>query len=166
MRIDGKFDNTVSSGLAKRCIQAALMLCLLYVVPDQRASAETPRLWQGMSQAQVLKLKGPALERIEYETKRQEKWLYPEEELGFREGRLFTWWNAHVDMFAHLSQPPRELYATKPAKAELQPSFNEKKQSKQSNKPERIQNLLQEVFRDLPSDAPTSSVPAGPGLMK
>ncbi len=44
-----------------------------------------------MSTSEVVQYWGEAAEKIEYEIKREERWLYPEGEVLFRDGRVVNW---------------------------------------------------------------------------
>ena len=142
---------------------ASITMFFLMVVSTP-ASADLVQLWQGMSVAQVLKLKGPALEKSEFESKREELWIYPEEILGFREGVLVTWLNNHHDMFARISEAQEVARRT----VESAPVTVKSEVHKSKRKPERVQSLIQEILNDVPSeDSSGPAIPAGPSsIMK
>ncbi|MCB0310239.1 MAG: hypothetical protein KDD42_03325 [Bdellovibrionales bacterium] len=50
-----------------------------------------PQLRLGMSKADVVKLLGPASEKVEQEAKRADLWFYPDWHLKFIEGELSSW---------------------------------------------------------------------------
>lgn len=58
---------------------------------DALAQAGKVALEHGMSMAQVAGLWGEASEKIQYEIKREERWIYAEGEVLFRAGQVVDW---------------------------------------------------------------------------
>lgn len=69
-----------------------VFLCLLALRSGLiNAQAGEAPLELNMSAAEVIRLWGEAEEKIEYEIKREELWLYPEGKVWFHSGKLTSW---------------------------------------------------------------------------
>lgn len=62
----------------------SVLLLILPVFAEQDPS----ELSEGMTRNEVLKLWGPPVEKLEYEAKREDLWVYKETEVRFREGKV------------------------------------------------------------------------------
>jgi len=121
----------------------------------------------GMSYSEVVKLKGPAAEKSELESKREDIWRYGEITLRFKGGKLVTWSPMSYDLSFREPLLPLEssnvgenssvndsgLQDIQPAEIETKPSN------------ERISGLINEIMNELPNEdgSQPSSGAAGPG---
>lgn len=108
-------------------------------------SMPRPELKRGMYSADVIQRWGPSTDKIEYESKRQERWNYGEAHVLFHQARVRSW----VSNNAALIQSA-EVQRTKPI--QHSPRYSTSPQARE---------LLGEILREIPSGQPDPS-PSSP----
>ncbi len=97
-----------------------------------------PELRAGMYSYDVIQHWGPAREKIEYETKRQERWEYGKAHVIFQQSRVRAW-NTGANIFAAV------LVTAQPGK-KVRPLID-------GSSPQ-TRNLLSDILREIPSGSP------------
>ena len=74
-------------------VASVLTLVSIYLIffAASALSAPLPPLRAGMEPRDVVKLWGPPKETMEYETKREELWIYESSEVRMQGGKVYSW---------------------------------------------------------------------------
>ena len=70
---------------------ALILLPIFFAANRAHGNPSLPALREGMGMADVLRVAGPAREKLECETRREERWSYAGFLLVFHEGTLRSW---------------------------------------------------------------------------
>jgi len=110
------------------------------------AQEKTPvGLKSGMYYPEVLRIKGAAMQKLEYEALRREVWIYKDGKLVFEQGRLKSWPEERI------SRPPETVTAAA-AVSSQRALVRSAPLTAVADRSVRASRLLDEILKEVPSD--------------
>ena len=79
------------NNFCKKCTTFLLIIAVFLLPVDLLSQQRLPVLTKGMTQLEVIKHLGAPKEKVEYETKRQDEWIYDDTQAIFQNGTLASW---------------------------------------------------------------------------
>lgn len=114
--------------MKQKCSKHFYLQVCFFLFSTTTFALAKPDLEKGMSNAEVLKLWGAPDSKIEYETKRVDKWNYGQDYVLFKSGKVTAWAFQGVEADVRPQKPLRakaEPRPIKPRKSQKSASDNE-----------------------------------------
>lgn len=131
---------------------SCLIVILLLVICVNKANAEKlADLRRGMTKLEVIQLWGGPKEKIEYEIKRKDEWIYEGGRAIFVNGRLDAWFKGEGERMI-LQVEPTPMAPPDAAEVKV------REQASQSV----VDDILSEIMKDPSNDEPAAPTSAAP----
>ena len=114
-------------------------LSLFLCAGTPQAEVPRPKLELHMGYADVLTRWGPPVEKREFESKREDLWLYGEEKVIFRNGKVIAWSDAP-------SSPSKRMAAQAEKKLRLDKS-SKGRDLEDSKKEQAVEEILEDLMQ-------------------